>query len=92
MIWIEIISVRLSHGKDAQMVQDIFRNIPRSGTGTRSSIDAALYVDMRVETDWSIHICRDSENMPAQKSDLGLFMAEALRSFGLVNHSVWKRQ
>ncbi len=92
MRWVEIISVRLSRGKDVPMIQDIFRNIPRSGTGTGVSIDAALYVDTRVETDWSIHICRDSKKNLAQKSNLGLVLAEEFRSFGLVNHSVWEGQ
>ena len=90
MRWVEIISVRLSRDKDIVKVQDIFRLIKTMDSGAMDPIDITLYVNNRVETDWSIHLYRDGTESPVQKSDLGLSLAESLRSFGLVNHSVWK--
>ncbi len=92
MKWVEIISVRLSQNKDAPNVRDIYKSIIRPIAGKGAPMDADLYVNSRVENDWSIHIFRDSTKFPAEKTKLGLSVAEAFRAFGLVNHSIWKRE
>lgn len=88
--WVEIISIRLSQRKNVPMVRKIYRSIMTSITGAEATMDAVLYTNARVETDWSIHIFWEYHKVPAEKTTLGLRLAETLRSFGLVNHSVWK--
>ena len=48
-----------------------------------------VYKHSKLETDWSIHLHYDSEKNGIEMSPLGLRLAEALKEYGLVNHSMW---
>ena len=47
------------------------------------------YSRMLIESDFSIHILHDSKEAEAGGSRLGLRLVDALKEFGLVNHSIW---
>ena len=47
------------------------------------------YSRMLIDTDFSIHLCHDSNEATHEGSKLGLRIVNALKEFGLVNHSVW---
>ena len=48
-----------------------------------------IYVHGMVETDMSVNLVYDSENVDTRGSSLGLRLVSMLKGFGLVNHSVW---
>ncbi|MCP4757072.1 MAG: hypothetical protein GY866_39925 [Proteobacteria bacterium] len=91
MNWIEIIIVRLSKQEDIPSIEEVFREV---GAGRDESadefVDVALYRNKDVESDWAIHLRRQSSNVRPDKSGLGRMIAEAFRPFGLVHHSVWE--
>ena len=47
------------------------------------------YSRMLIDSDFSIHILHDSKEVEAGGSRLGLSLVDALKEFGLVNHSIW---
>ncbi|MBW2527549.1 MAG: hypothetical protein JRI23_25430 [Deltaproteobacteria bacterium] len=48
-----------------------------------------LYAHLRVVGDLSVHLIHESTDRLEQASHLGLRLAEALKEYGLVEHSVW---
>jgi hypothetical protein len=42
-----------------------------------------------LETDWSVHLLWESERPEQNGSSLGLRLAQALKEFGLIDHSIW---
>ena len=92
--WIEIISVRLFNPEARGVVREIFRKISREVSAEKSPVPekamaVELYENQKVETDWSIYLYQSGWDGSASKSRLGLSIAEAFSSLGLVNHSVW---
>ncbi|MBI9089360.1 MAG: hypothetical protein JEZ12_09090 [Desulfobacterium sp.] len=88
--WIEIISVRLFSPGHGGVIRDIFWQVNAGGyPDPDNGMDAELYSNHQVETDWSIHLYRDGLDGPPSKTCLGLNIADAFCSLGLVNHSVW---
>ncbi|MCP4118508.1 MAG: hypothetical protein GY737_24540 [Desulfobacteraceae bacterium] len=89
--WIEIVSVRLFKIGHREMIRDIFREVSAgSALVPDDAVAAELYVKNHVETDWSIYLYRNRLDAPPSKTRLGLTIAEAFCSLGLVNHSVWR--
>ena len=86
MKWIEII--RLRSAKNASEPLKAF--LPAMGkTGQPGLLEARIYRHALWETDWSLHLLWESENPEKSGSTLGLRLAQALKDFGLVDHSVW---
>jgi len=87
---IEMITVRLYSMGDTHAVQEILEEMTEAFKDPVSSHRSIrLYKSEEVENDWAIYL-----NHPAteknKKSDLARRLVETLRSFGLVNHTVWK--
>lgn len=53
--------------------------------------DIRTYRMKNIESDLSIHIVWTSIDPKWTKSDLGISLANYLREFGLVSHSVWQQ-
>jgi hypothetical protein len=47
------------------------------------------YSRVMIDTDFSIHLYRDSKEADISGSPLGQRQASVLNEFGLVNHKVW---
>jgi len=88
--WVEIISVRLFSPGQQKVVQKIFREV-NSGISkvADKAVAAELYVSKQVETDWAVYLYQTRSDGAVAKTLLGLNIAEAFCSLGLVNHSVW---
>jgi hypothetical protein len=56
---------------------------------TESEPRVRLYAHLRVVGDLSVHLIHESADRLEQASHLGLRLAEALKVYGLVEHSVW---
>jgi hypothetical protein len=88
--WIEIISVRLFNIGHQNVIHDIFNEVNAGRCPVPDkAVAAELYANHHVETDWSIYLYRSVRDAPPSKTRLGLNIAEAFSSLGLVNHSVW---
>ncbi len=48
-----------------------------------------VYRNLTVDTDWSIHLHCQTHGADITRSPLALRLADALKEFGLVHHSVW---
>lgn len=88
MKWIEIIEVRLAGNTGNQVdtqLQDFIDQVERE-TGKSGT---KMYTRMMLDTDLSIHLFHDSGEAEIRKSSLGIRLVSAMKSFGLVNHSIW---
>ncbi len=48
-----------------------------------------LYTRMMIDTDVSIHLFHDSSKVNSRGSPLGITLVSVLKSYGLVNHTIW---
>jgi hypothetical protein len=89
MIWIEVISLRTAskHGVELEAkLQSIIDEI-KSAQTVKS---VRVYSRVKLDTDYCIHLHHDSDEARTEGSTLGVYLTEALKDFGLVNHSIWK--
>ncbi len=92
MKWVEIINLRSPGKMNAEIVDELLKGVGEPGSPTdapRRLSEIKIYHHSVVETDLSIHIYWESEEGIQHKSHLGLRIFSALRSMGLLNHSVW---
>jgi hypothetical protein len=92
MKWIEIITLRSPANVNTQLVEGLLNEVSESDSPTDTSknlVEIRIYHHSVVETDLSIHIYWESEPGSQHKSPLGLKFSYALKSMGLLNHSVW---
>jgi len=88
MKWIETIEVRLAGNPWNQVethMQEFIDQVEKEIGKPR----AKLYTRMMLDTDLSIHLFHDSGEADIQGSSLGIRLVSALKSFGLVNHTIW---
>lgn len=86
---IEMISLRLNSYGDTHIFQEILNDLSdvfrQPGYPFRS---ARLYKSSQVDNDWAIYL-RSPSAETGVKSSLAISLAEALRTVGLVHHTVW---
>jgi hypothetical protein len=86
MKWLEIIKLR-SAGKDSELLKEFLLSIDRSSQN--GLVETKTYHHATLETDLSVHLHWQSRRPEVNGSGLGLRLAQALREFGLIDHSVW---
>ncbi len=85
---VEIITLRSLAKDRRKLVDELLGQISeQNGLGLPESIE--LYNHPMVETDLSIHIHWDIEGQNPCKSALGQQLSYALKSLGLLSHSLW---
>jgi hypothetical protein len=92
MKWVEIITLRSLSKINGQFIDELLKGVSESDSPTdtpKHLVEIKIYHHSVVETDLSIHIHWESEAGNQDKSPLGLRIFSALRSMGLLNHSVW---
>jgi hypothetical protein len=92
MKWVEIITLRSPSKINGQFIDELLKGVGESDSPTdtlKHLLEIKTYYHSVVETDLSIHIYWESEAGDQHKSPLGLRIFSALRSMGLLNHSVW---
>lgn len=90
MDWVEIINARVADGAAHRELKELFRELCFQVEADREKmVRFTLYRNGLVENDWSIHLCWNSEHKPAEKSELGLKLAELLRPIAMVDHTIW---
>lgn len=88
MKWLEIIEMRSVDGdKDVLELhlEKLITEVEIEMHGKRFK----SYRRVTVETDFSIHLFHETEQIEKCGSELGLRLAAALKEFGMVNHSIW---
>ena len=86
MKWLEVIKLRLAWGGES-LLEELLR--PKAEVGQRGLVEMKTYRHAALETDFSLHLHWDSENPKQNGSTLGLRLAQALKEFGLIDHSIW---
>jgi hypothetical protein len=86
---IEIIKLRTA-GEVPESLKGFLSGLLKNGSpGLR---EARLYRHAAWETDWSLHLHWDSEEPEKDGSKLGLRLSQALKDFGLIDHSTWTEE
>ena len=86
MKWLEVIKLR-SAGKGSGLLEELLLSINKfSQTGP---VEMKIYRHAALELDLSVHLHWESERPERNGSDPGLRLAQALKEFGLVDHSIW---
>ena len=86
MKWIEIIRLR-SVGKDSELLEELLMSMDK--VGQSGLVEMKTYHHAALGSDLSIHLHWESEQPEQNGSSLGLHLAQALKEFGLVDHSIW---
>ncbi len=87
MRWLELIKLR-GVGIGEGLLEDLFREMNDAGQN-RGLVEIKTYRHAALETDLSLHLHWESERPELNGSALGLRLAQALRDFGLIDHSIW---
>ena len=88
MKWIEIIELRSAGNTRKQLETHLQEFIEQVEKKTEKQT-VKLYTRMMIDTDVSIHLFHDSSKVKNRGSSLGIRLVSALKSYGLVNHTIW---
>jgi len=88
MKWIEIIELR-SAGNTRKQLETHLQELIKQMEKKTEKQTVKLYTRMVIDTDVSIHLLHDSSNVNNRGSSLGITLVSALKSYGLVNHTIW---
>jgi len=86
MRWLEVIKLR-SVGKDSELLKELLLSIDNSNQS--GLVEMKTYRHAALETDLSVHLHWESDRPDQNGSLLGLHLVQALKEFGLIDHSVW---
>jgi hypothetical protein len=86
MKWLEVIKLR-SVGESSGVLEEFLRSL--SQPGPRGLAKMKTFRHAGLETDLSVHLYWNSEKPESNGSALGLRLVQALKEFGLIDHSVW---
>ena len=82
---LEIIHVRLANAKSSCLIEDVHKSI----LSKLDFISVRFYHHATVATDLSIHIHLETNGAKTEDDSLGARLAEALRDYGMVDHTFW---
>jgi hypothetical protein len=85
---IEIIELRSAGNTRKQLEAHLQEFIEQMEKKTKQQT-VKLYTHMMIDTDFSIHLFHDSSKIKNRGSSLGIRLVSALKSYGLVNHTIW---
>lgn len=86
MNWLEVIKLR-SAGIGSPSLDELLMSMVQSAQSKLAEIK--IYRHAFLDTDLSVHLYWNSERPEQNGSAPGLRLAQALKDFGLVDHSVW---
>ena len=88
MKWLEIIELR-TVDCNRELLEAQLQKLMNEMKKEAEVQAAKVYTRVMLNTDFSIHLVHDSNEMEGNGSTLGLRLISSLKEFGLVNHSVW---
>lgn len=88
--WIEIINARLAFPSDTAEAERLIADIRNSLMADEDkNVKLMIYRGLFVDSDWAIHLHRETPGKPSGRTGLGIRLAETIRSVALVDHSIW---
>jgi len=87
--WLEVIKLR-SAGKDPGSLEELLRSM--SQVKQSGLVEMQTYRHAALETDLSVHLLWDSDFPEINGSAPGLRLVQALKEFGLTDHSIWLKE
>jgi hypothetical protein len=88
MKWIEIIELRSTKEKGTLLKEDL-REFVKGLKYEEGLFEAKVLSHGSLESDLSLHLYYDSENVDVSGSPLGLRLLTELKKFGMVDHNIW---
>jgi len=86
MKWLEVIKLR-SARKGSGLLEELLLSTAQMNQS--GLVETKIYRHAALDTDLSVHLQWNSEMPEPNGSALGLRLAQALKEFGLIDHSVW---
>lgn len=91
MRWIDIITLRSATANLEALSNEFLLSIINNKQ-TENLKESKIYRRHALETDLSIHLFWDSENIEQKGNILVQHLIQFLKQYGLVNHSIWVEQ
>ena len=88
MKWFEMIHLRSTEPETVRLMQTVERLIDEVREQKSSQV-VNMYRSVGLDTDLNLHLFHDSVGGANEGSRLGLCIAQTLKAFGMVKHSVW---
>lgn len=88
MKWLEVIHLR-SAKQDSDLLNAFLDQLVDDISKEEGSGKINLFRRAHLETDVCLQLHHESEQVKLPGSRLGMHLAEALKRFGMVNHTVW---
>ena len=86
MKWLEVIKLR-SAEKDSRSMEELLLSVRKFIQN--GLVETKIFRHASLDSDLSIHLHWESDWPEQNGSALGLRLGQALREFGLIDHSVW---
>ncbi len=86
MKWLEVIKLRAA-GKGERLLEKFVLSVDEASKN--GLVEMKTYYHAALETDLSLHLYWESEKLGQSGSAFGLRLAQSLKDFGLVDHSIW---
>jgi hypothetical protein len=86
MKWLEVIKLRSAEESPA-LLEELLQSIPQIKQSGLVATKTYRHADL--ETDLTVHLHWESEFPEKNGSAPGLRLAQALKEFGLIDHSTW---
>lgn len=87
MKWLETIKLR-SPGNDEGVLEEFLQLMVKSGQ-SRELVGIKTYRHAALENDLSVHLYWESDRPEQNGTAVGHQLAQALKEFGLTDHSIW---
>lgn len=88
MKWVEVIHVRSNERETVRLMETVQRLIDQVNEDKNTEA-ITLYRRADLGTDLSLQLFHNSAREESNGSQVGLCIAQELKSFGMVNHRVW---
>ncbi len=86
MRWLEIIKLR-SVEKDSGLLKELLLSFDKNTQ--QGLVEMKTYDHAALATDLSVHLHWQSERPGRDGSAFGILIAQGLKEFGLIDHSIW---
>jgi hypothetical protein len=93
MRWMEMITLRaaLRQGKDDEVTTLLYDSIKEMGR-KKGLVEARVLSCASVHSDLALNLIWETSHPERNGSSLGLSMAQTLKAFGLVEHTIWAEE
>ena len=90
MEWVEIINARIAANANPWEMERLFLDIRNNVAADRKeAVRMKIYRSGNVDSDWSIHLHRETGERAPGRTGLGIKLADIIRPMALVDHSIW---